>query len=254
MLPFASDCIEGNEISNRGMPSFVLFHSTPNLSHWFPFSIGVSKLTLLAAVDPFDTALFGISILIVFLVLFGIFIFGVWVSRLKGSLSPYSRQPMRKGEELSYDSKVKVLRFLYDMHQYDNRIFEFSRAAICRETGRIFPNVITWYGVIRVDWTFLKKRYPGNYVSWGSLTMDQQELVRAVHDNMKGFQVDFSSPIPQPKNVEAKYAFTKPGPLYVDIDTKVLLGWKRVPRSDLEVLVVQRPDNLILLGSSEHTR
>lgn len=208
----------------------------------------------LASVAPLDIALFGIGILVVFLAFFCLFLFGVWLSKTKGSLSPYSRQPMRKGEELSYDSKVKVLRFLYEMHQYDNRIFELKRAAVCRETGRIFPDAITWYGVIKLDWSFLRKRYPGNYVSWGSLTTDQQELVRAVHTSLKGFQIDFSSPVPQPKNIEAKYAFSKPGPLYVDIETNVLLGWQRVPRSELEVLIVQKPDNLITLGSSINTR
>lgn len=210
--------------------------------------------SVLAAVDPLDMALFGIAIIIVFFVLFGIFAFALWLSRTQGSLSPYSKQPMRKGEELSYDSKVKVLRFLYEIHQYDNRIFELSRSAVCRETGRIFSNAVTWYGVIKLDWNFLRNRYPGNYVSWGSLTTDQQELIREVHSNMKGFQLDFSSPVPQPKGVEAKYAFTKPGPLYVDIDTKVLLGWQCVPRSELEVLIVQKPDNLIFMGSSLNKR
>ncbi len=205
---------------------------------------------MLAAVDPLDVALFSISILVVFLIFFGIFIFGIWLSRAKGSLSPYSKQPMRKGEDLSYDSKVKVLRFLYEMHQYDNRIFEISNSAVCRETGRIFPHAITWYGIVKLDWTFLRKRYPGNFVSWGSLTIDQQELVRAAHGNIEGFQLDFSSPAPQPQRIEAKYAFAKPGPLYVDIDTKVLIGWQSVPRSDFEVLIVQKPDNLIILGSS----
>jgi hypothetical protein len=212
------------------------------------------KLEKLAAVAPIDVTLFSLSILIVFFVLFGLFIFGIWLSRKQGSLSPYSRQPMRKGEELSYDSKVKVLRFLYEMHQYDNRIFELRRAAVCRETGRIFPNVITWYGVINCDWSFLKKRYPGNYVSWGSLTDDQQELVRSIHSSLKGFQIDFSSPVPHPKGIEAKYAFSKPGPLYVDVETNVLLGWQRVPETEFEVLIVQKPDNLILLGESLKTR
>lgn len=165
-------------------------------------------------------------------------------------MSPYSRLPMRRAGELSYDSKVKVLRFLYNMHQYDNRIFELEKAAICRETGRIFPNAVTWYGVIKLDWTFLQKRYPGSYVSWGSLTEEQQEIIRAAHDPLTGFQTEFSSPISQPKSIEAKYAFSKPGPLYVDIDTKVLVGWQCVPESDLEVLVVQKPVQLIPIGAS----
>lgn len=207
-------------------------------------------IKILAVVGDRDVALFGILILVIFLLLFALFIFSVWLSRTPGSLSPYSRSPMRRGAELSFDMKVKVLRFLYDMHQYDNRIFEFERAAVCRETGRIFINAITWYGVIKLDWSFLQQRYPGKYVSWGSLTDEQQEIVRAAHDTMEGFQVAFSSPQPQPKLIEAKYAFSKPGPLYVDIETNVLLGWKRVPQTDLEVMVVQKPVIVIPLGIS----
>lgn len=204
----------------------------------------------LAVVGSMDIALFGILILVIFLLLFAVFIFSLWLTRTPGSFSPYSRLPMRKGSELSYDSKVKVLRYLYDMHQYDNRIFELERAAVCRETGRIFPNAVTWYGVIKLDWGFLQKRYPGRYVSWGSLSEAQQEIVRAAHDSLKGFQFEFSSPHPQPKMVEAKYAFAKPGPLYVDIETNVLLGWQSVPQTDLEVMVVQKPVNIIPLGVS----
>jgi hypothetical protein len=47
--------------------------------------------------------------------------------------------------------------------------------------------------------------------------------------------------VPQPTLIEAKYAFTKPGPLYVDISTNVLVGWQIVPDTELEVLVVQKP-------------
>lgn len=196
---------------------------------------------MLAAVKTGDIALFGIVIILVFLLLFAVFIFTVWLSKRKDSVSPYSKMPMRRGTELSYGSKEKVLRYLYNMHQYDNRIFEFRKAAVCRETGRIFQNAVTWYGVIKVDWSFLQKRYPGRYVSWGSLSSDQQEIVRAAHDSLEDFQTEFSSPNPLPKAIEAKYAFSKPGPLYVDIETNVLLGWQSVPETELEVLIVQKP-------------
>lgn len=196
---------------------------------------------MLAIVGPTDIALFGIFILVVVLVMSAFCIYGVWLSRRKDSLSPYTRLPMSRGSDLSYYAAEQALRFLYYMHQYDNRIFNIRRAAVCRETGRIFPNAITWYGKIQVDWTFLQKRYPGKYVSWGSLTGDQKESVCNAHDSMEGFQIEFSSPYPQPKAIEAKYAFTKPGPLYVDIETNVLLGWKCVPETDLEVLIVQKP-------------
>ncbi len=203
---------------------------------------------LLATVSSTDVALFGILILVVFLFFFALCVFGYWLSCRPDSVSPYTRLPMRRGMEISFYARQQVLRFLYDMLQYDNRIFEFKRAAVCRETGRIFPNAIAWYGKIKLDWTFLQKRHPGTYVSWGSLTADQQEVVRASHDTLAGFQVEFSSHVIQPKGIEAKYAFAKPGPLYVDINTHVLLGWKCVPETELEVLIVQKPLNLITLS------
>jgi len=202
----------------------------------------------LAVVDTMDVALFGILILVFVLILFGICIWGIWLTRRQDSLSPYSRLPMRLGSDLSYDSSERVLRYLYNLHQYDNRIFNLRRAAVCRETGRIFPDALTWYNKIKVDWTFLQKRYPGKYVSWGSLTTEQQESVLNVHDTVEGFETGFSAPQPQPKAIEAKYAFSTPGPLYVDLETKVLLGWKQVPGTDLEVLIVQKPVHQIHLS------
>jgi len=204
--------------------------------------------SFLASVTGMDIALFGIIILVATLILFAIFLYGIWLDRRPNSLSPYSRLPLRFASELSYYSSEKVLRLLYNMHQYDNRIFDLRHAALCRETGRIFPNAVTWYGKIDIDWTFLQKRYPGKYVSWGSLTIDQQDSILNSHDGVDGFQVDFSSPYPQPRVIEAKYALASPGPLYVDIETKVLLGWKEVPDTDLEVLVVQKPVHIMTIS------
>ena len=64
---------------------------------------------------------------------------------------------------------------------------------------------------------------------------------------MEGFQTEYSSQISAPSKVEPFYAMTTPGPLYVDLDTKVLLGWKSVPLTDLEIMVVQKPKGLFEL-------
>jgi hypothetical protein len=156
-------------------------------------------------------------------------------------ISPYTGIPLRRATDLTYFAAERVLRFLYEFQQYDNRIFKLSRAAYCRETGRIFTNCVTWLDTVKVDWTFLQKRYPGSYVSWGSLNKDQQQAVRDAHESLEGFQTEISSPTPSPRGIEPEYAYTKPGPLYVDIETKVLLGWMVVPSTDLEVLIVQKP-------------
>ncbi len=78
-------------------------------------------------------------------------------------------------------------------------------------------------------------------MSWGSFSNDQQRAIRDVHESLEGFQTDESSANPVPRLVERRYAYTIPGPLYVDLETKVLLGWKCVPETELEVLIVQKP-------------
>lgn len=203
----------------------------------------------LAVVSDTDIALFSLLTVLVVAALLGLFVFNMWKQKRPPSLSPYSRLPLQSASGLPYDVAEKVLRYMYNMHQYDNRIFELRRAAICRETGRIFINALNWYNAIEVDWTFLQKRYPGQYVSWGSLTEEQQAVIIAMHEPLDGFQTSFSSPYPQPRFIEAKYALSKPGPLYVDIQTKVLLGWKIVPGTEVEVLIVQKPVNLITPGA-----
>lgn len=195
------------------------------------------------AVNDISTVLYAVSVLIGFFVVAGLAVFYHWLEkkREKAALSPYSKKPMRRGSEISYTTAVKVLKYLYYLHQYDNRIFDLNRAAVCRETGRIFPHCINYFDVMHVDWTFLTKRYPGTYVSWGSLTEAQQKEIQKLHGSLEGFQTENSSPNPSPRQVEPYFAFTIPGPLYVDLETGVLLGWKCVPDTDLEVLIVQKP-------------
>ncbi|QLH35517.1 MAG: hypothetical protein HWD61_04665 [Parachlamydiaceae bacterium] len=91
----------------------------------------------------------------------------------------------------------------------------------------------------------MQKRYPGKYVSWGSLSDEQKEIIRLSHHSLEGFQTEYSSSIPAPSQIEPMYANAVPGPLYVDLDTQILLGWKQVPLTDLEVLVVQNPKEFL---------
>lgn len=185
----------------------------------------------------------GVIILIAFLALFAVF-WIVWrFTQRSHSLSPYTGIPLRRAVEIPYSSAERILRFLYQFQQYDNRIFKLRRAAFCRETGRIFQDCVTWFDVIHLDWNFLQKRYPGHYVSWGSLNRDQQEAIRKEHSSLEGFQTEQSSPFPAPRAIESEYVYLKPGPLYVDLQSKTLLGWKEVPGTEFEVLIVQKPLN-----------
>lgn len=196
---------------------------------------------MLAIITYRDVAYFGFLILGIFGLLMGSFLLGFWLSRRQVCPSPYTGLPLRRGSDLSYGSIESILRYLYHMHQYDNRMFDLNHAAYCRETGRVFPNAIGWLGIIRVDWNFLQKRYPGNYVSWGSLTDMQKEMISHSHHSLSGYQTDLSSPEPSPRKIEPEFAFAKPGPLYVDLETRICLGWKCVPDTDFEVLIVQKP-------------
>lgn len=202
---------------------------------------------ILGVLTATQVIMFSMAILMIFFLLCAGFIIGWWLQRREVSLSPYSGTPLRRATCLSYFSIERVLKFLYYMHQYDNRIFEIKKAAICRETGRIFPDCVTWYDTIKVDWSFIQKRYPGIYVSWGSLTGAQQDAIRNVHESLDGFQTEFSSPTPSPRMVESKFSFEKPGPLYVDVNSGVLVGWQCVPDTELEVLIVQKPTKIITI-------
>jgi hypothetical protein len=195
----------------------------------------------MAALDYYDIVFFGVAICIVFFLLIGVFCFNYWLMNRKDSPSPYTGQPLRRASDLSYYNMERVLRYLYEMHLYDNRILDFSKAAVCRETGRIFTDCITWFDRIEVNWNFLQKRLEGNYVSWGSLTEAQQEIIMNAHHAIEGFQTENSCPIASPRLITKEYAYLKPGPLYVDMDKKILIGWKCVPDTNLEVLIVQRP-------------
>lgn len=167
--------------------------------------------------------------------------FGYRASLKRPPNSLYGDLPLRRAVDLPYESIGRVYLFLQKIHQYDNRMFNIHRAAVCRTTGRIFPNAMDIFGRTYMDWTFLQKRYPGNYVSWGSLNEQQRNEIRRSHESMEGFQTTISSPEPSPRAITPEYALVRPGPLYVDLETKVLLGWKNVPGTELEVLIVQKP-------------
>lgn len=191
--------------------------------------------------DGFWVFLISAGIIISFFLLCLAFWIGWRMTQRSQSVSPYTGIPLRSASDIPYSSAEKIMRFLFQMRQYDNRIFRLSRSVFCRETGRIFQECVTWFGVVRLDWSFLQKRYPGHYVSWGSLSREQQEDVRKAHSSLEGFQTEQSCPLPIPRAIESDYVYTKPGPLYVDFEAKTLLGWKEVPGTDFEVLIVQKP-------------
>jgi len=185
--------------------------------------------------------LFAALIFFSFIFLAILFWFGWRLTQRVQVVSPYTGVPLRRMTEVSFFSAERIMLYLYELHQYDNRIFKLSKAAFCRETGRIFQDCVTIFDTIRIDWNFLQKRYPGNWTSWGSLSQETRDEIRKVHTSLDKFQTIESSPSPSPRAIEPSYCYTKPGPLYVDLDSKILLGWQVIPGTEFEVLIVQKP-------------
>ena len=195
-----------------------------------------------------DVFLLVVAAIVTFGLLIASFVYS-WIGGTQpASPSPYTGKPLRRAIDIPWDTKAKVLKYMFERTDYANQIISFEHAALCRETGRIFPKCVTWYGAIRVDWRFLNKRYPGDYISWGSLNKEHQKEIRQMHHSMDGYQTHYSSQNSSPNRIEEEYALMKPGPLYVDPATGVLLGWKCVPDTDIEVLIVQRPVEQYLPG------
>lgn len=175
----------------------------------------------------------------------GVFSFLLWVgwwsSTRRGSLSPYTKKPLELGIDVAPSIARFVEAFMLSHSQPENKPFDFANAAICTDTGRIFPECVKKGEIVKLDWTFLQKRYPGKYVSWGSLSEIEQATISMCHESMWGFQTKKSSPNAMPEHIDSYYALAKPGPLYVDRRTKTLLGWKEVHGVEFEVLIVQKP-------------
>ena len=156
--------------------------------------------------------------------------------------SPYADGGLRRVEELTYASVAHLQTFLADLDSAQHPPFDLTQSVICSRSGRIFFSSLNAFGEPSLSWRFLKRYYRGKLVSWGSLSPREQAAVCARHSDMAGYQCALSSPRARPQDVEREYALMKPGPLYVDPERAVLLGWKCVPCTDLEVLVPRYPD------------
>jgi hypothetical protein len=210
--------------------------------------IGSKVMFFLAVVSTGDIVLFS---LIVFLVLMGLlayFLIAFWRGKRKADVSPYTGMPLRYAIEIPYATRDKVNKYLSELRDYDNPIIDWEKAAFCRDTGRIFPHCVTWTGNIKLDWSFLTGRFKGHFVSWGSLSESSRKEIVKAQGSLWGFQTDLSSKNPAPRMIEEEYALIKPGPLYVDPDTKVVVGWREVPDTSLEVLIVKKPLTYQLLS------
>lgn len=190
----------------------------------------------------FIIGLFVAALVLIVVMMVGLMLFSRRMSMRRGAVSPYSHMPMMLGVDLSFSMAHYVEEFLKGQPQPENPPFDMKKAAICQETGRIFPDVVNRGEVIALDWSFLKRRYPGNWVSWGSLPEVPRAMIKMCHRSVERFQMNESCPELRPEAIDRYHAFLKPGPLYVDVATKTLMGWQNVPGTPFEVLVVKKPD------------
>jgi hypothetical protein len=158
-----------------------------------------------------------------------------------GTKSPYADIFLNDAATLTYDAVRHVHAFMTMLPQPENAFFDITKAAVCKTTGRLFPDSIGKRGVVTLKKSLIQQRYPGRYMLWETLTEQQKSLVIAAHDTMEGFQLQGSATSSRPYEIRRCYRRLKPGPLYVDRKTNILVGWKNVPETDLEVLVVQKP-------------
>lgn len=150
----------------------------------------------------------------------------------KKNLSPYCGKPLVPARLLSFSAMEKLSSFLLHLSDEEFYSVDIDRAAICPETGRIFPNAINRWGSIRISRKFLKKYYSGTLVQWNSLSDQEKKIIQSMHFSLSHFS---TSP-------HASALHHKPGPLYADREKKILLGWKRIPGTSLEALVLQIPN------------
>jgi hypothetical protein len=180
------------------------------------------------------------------IIVFGLLSFLLWNNwrkeGVRGDLCLYSGRPMRLGVDIARSMADYINEFLKTLpNASDNPPIDMTKAAFCPVTGRIFPDCVSSSERINLGWDFLSKRCPGTFVSWGSLPEHERGELKLLHSSFDGFQTEKSSPLPRPQNIDEQYALLAPGPLYVDRVKKVVIGWKKVPGTYFEVLVVQRP-------------
>jgi hypothetical protein len=181
------------------------------------------------------------SLLAVLVILFLLLWIGWKKEGVRGNKCPYCGRPMRLGIDVARSITEMVNGFLAEQPQPENPQIDFARAAYCPVTGRIFPECVSGTEQISLSWNFIRRRCEGTFVSWGALSEDEKGILKLLHGSLEGFQIEQSSSHLRPEEVEEDFSSLSPGPLYIDRKTKVVVGWKKVPGTYFEVLVVQQP-------------
>jgi hypothetical protein len=160
------------------------------------------------------------------LVLAGVVVFLHWCTHKKGQKSPFSGKPLDSGERILYPTVQKVISFMMSLPQPENAVIDCSKACFCRETGRIFPHAKNAFGEISLKPNYMKHYYQGALVPWYKLDVIEQ-------DELLSCQQDYAIFL-QGGKLNSKA-------LYADLRKKTLVGWCRVPETNMEIVVVKPP-------------
>ncbi len=152
------------------------------------------------------------------------FVIGWYFCIRSGSRSPFTGQPFCKGRDLPYPSACNVYTFLQEYESPLNPLFSLHTSAVCRDTGRIFPNSLNTFGVIKVSKNYLNQRMKASWVSWDKLDEEDKQRVQLAHTSLEDFSLEEKSS------------------LFLDPESLILIGWRSVPNTELAVLQVQQPN------------
>ncbi len=173
------------------------------------------------------TLLYSFSALISLLsllALFSFFALGYFFCNRRGARSPFSGKAMRHGKEFSFEAVSKVLAFLEAENDKDNLPFDLEKAAICEETGRIFPDALNAFEVVKLKKPYTKHFYKAKMEALENLSEKEQMDLRENCDNFS--------------------FFSKNSSIFVDREKGNILAWKKIPETALELMLVKKITDL----------
>jgi hypothetical protein len=191
-------------------------------------------------VDSWTVYLIGIAFFFIGCVsLFLFFGGGWWIFFKKRAKSPFSNTFLEPCEKvLSFAAIEKVFRFLNRIHDEYNERFDLKRATICLKTGRIFPNTINRFGIIKIPENYIIHYAKTPLILYASLDKKIKGFLYEKDKVLQGYQT-YTNLDSSKLEIEKSVELMKPGPLYLDPKTGFFLGWQIVPGTSLELLVVK---------------
>ncbi len=147
-----------------------------------------------------------------------------WIYQRKAR-SPFTGKKLLPATCILYPAAEKIALFMQAEKQVP---IDWEQATFCPDTRRIFPKSLNQLGAVALPSPYWRGVYDKpSLTAWLFLTDEQKDEMFQLHGAIKGFQLGHQK---------------RPGPLFVDLKSKTLVGWKQVPDTDIEVLIVHYPE------------